>query len=78
MSERSSAGDVTVLLKAWSAGDAASLERLIPLVYDNLRRMARRYMRNEAAGNTLQATALVNEAYVRLIGANHVTWQIAK
>jgi RNA polymerase sigma factor (TIGR02999 family) len=70
-----SRGDVTVLLKAWAAGDSASLERLVPLVYDNLRRMARRYMRNEPAGNTLQATALVNEAYLRLVGIHDATWQ---
>jgi RNA polymerase sigma factor (TIGR02999 family) len=68
-------GDVTVLLKAWAGGDAEALERLIPIVHDDLRRMARRYMRNEAAGNTLQATALVNEAYLRLVGANQATWQ---
>jgi RNA polymerase sigma factor (TIGR02999 family) len=71
----SSSGDVTVLLRAWAAGDSDSLERLVPLVYDNLRRMARRYMRHEAAGNTLQATALVNEAYLRLVGVNDATWQ---
>jgi RNA polymerase sigma factor (TIGR02999 family) len=68
-------GDVTVLLRAWAAGDSESLERLVPLVYDNLRRMARRYMRQEAAGNTLQATALVNEAYLRLVGVTDASWQ---
>jgi RNA polymerase sigma factor (TIGR02999 family) len=71
---QSGAGDVTALLKAWAAGDAASLDRLIPLVYGQLRRMARRYMRQEAAGNTLQATALVNEAYLRLVGTDGATW----
>jgi RNA polymerase sigma factor (TIGR02999 family) len=65
---------VTVFLKAWTAGDAAALDRLTPLVYDELRRMARRYMRNERAGNTLQTTALVNEAYIRLIDVNNVNW----
>ena len=65
---------VTVLLKAWAAGDAAALDRLTPLVYDELHRMARRYMRNERAGKTLQTTALVNEAYIRLVDVNNVNW----
>ena len=65
---------ITVLLKAWAAGDAAALDRLTPLVYDELRRMARRYMRNERAGNTLQTTALVNEAYIRLVDVKNVNW----
>src|SRR5712671_3491776 len=67
--------DVTVLLRAWSRGDPAALDRLTPLVYDELRRLARRHMRNERAGNTLQATALVNEAYLRLVDAKSVSWQ---
>ncbi|MEO8052750.1 MAG: sigma-70 family RNA polymerase sigma factor [Acidobacteriota bacterium] len=66
--------EITVLLRAWSAGDGAALDRLTPLVYDELRRMARRYMRNERAGNTLQTTALVNEAYLRLIDVKNVSW----
>ena len=53
--------EVTALLKAWSGGDQAALERLADQVYNELRRIARRYMRNERAGNTLQTTALVNE-----------------
>ncbi len=57
--------EVTSLLKAWSGGDQAALERLAEQVYDELRRIARRYMRNERAGNTLQTTALVNEVYLR-------------
>ena len=65
--------EITVLLKAWASGDAAALDRLTPLVYDELRRLARRYMRNERAGNTLQATAQVNEA--RLVDAKLVAWQ---
>ena len=65
---------VTVLLKAWALGDAAALDRLTPLVYDELRRMARRYMRHERAGNTLQTTALVNEAYLRLVDVHNVAW----
>jgi RNA polymerase sigma factor (TIGR02999 family) len=68
-------GEVTVLLKAWGAGDEASLEKLIPLVYGQLRRMAARYMRGESPGNTLQATALVNEAYLKLVGVERATWQ---
>ena len=67
--------DVTDLLKAWSGGDRAALERLTPVVYEELRRMARRYMHNERAGNTLQATALVNEVYLRLVDVKNVDWQ---
>ncbi len=67
--------EITGLLKAWAGGEAAALERLTPLVYDELRRRARRYMANEGAGNTLQATALVNEAFLQLVGANNVRWQ---
>jgi hypothetical protein len=59
--------EITKLLKAWGSGDAAALDRLTPMVYGELRRIARRYMRNERAGNTLQGTALVNEAYLRLV-----------
>src|ERR1700747_1928681 len=68
--------EITQLLKAWGSGDVAALDRLTPLVYDELRRLARRYMRNERAGNkTLQTTALVNEAYLRLVDAKRVAWQ---
>jgi RNA polymerase sigma factor (TIGR02999 family) len=66
---------ITGLLGAWAGGDAAALERLAPLVYGELRRMARRYMRDEANGNTLQPTALVNEAYLRLVGVENLRWQ---
>jgi RNA polymerase sigma-70 factor (ECF subfamily) len=66
---------VTGLLRAWSAGDRAALDRLTPLVYNELHRIARRYMRNERAGNTLQTTALVNEAYLRLIDVQNAVWQ---
>ena len=69
------AGNITVLLKAWTGGDGAALERLVPIVHGQLRRMARHYMRGEAAGNTLQATALVNEAYLRMLGAGNVSWE---
>ena len=67
--------EITALLKAWGSGDAAALDQLTPLVYEELRRLARRYMRNERAGNTLQTTVLVNEAYLRLVDAKRVGWQ---
>ncbi len=63
---------VTVLLRAWRSGDSAALELLAAKVYDELRRVARRYMRNEQAGNTLQTTALVNEVYLRLVDVKNV------
>ena len=64
--------EVTELLLAWSEGDRTALERLTPLVYDELRRLARGYMRGERAGHMLQTTALVHEAYLRLIDAGRV------
>src|SRR5262245_5922890 len=67
--------DVTRLLLDWGQGDGAALDRLVPLVYDELRRLARHFMRQERAGHTLQTTALVNEAYVRLIDQRSVRWQ---
>ena len=70
-----SSKQVTQLLIDWSNGDKAALDRLIPLVYDERRRLARHYMRRERAGNTLQTTALVNEAYLRLIDQRNVRWQ---
>jgi RNA polymerase sigma factor (TIGR02999 family) len=66
--------EITGLLKAWGRGDSAALERLTPLVYERLRHMARRYMRNERPGHTLQATALVNEAFLRLVETRDVNW----
>lgn len=65
---------ITELLVAWSNGDEAALGQLMPLVYNELRRMARRYMRNERTSHTLQTTALINEAYVRLGGYRRVNW----
>ena len=65
----------TELLRAWSEGDRAALDRLMPLVYNELHRLARRYMRQERAGHTLQATSLVNEVYLRLIDVNRVEWR---
>jgi RNA polymerase sigma-70 factor (ECF subfamily) len=65
---------VTRLLGAWRSGDASALQDLTPLVYDELKTLARRYMRRERAGHTLQATAVVHEAFVRLVGMD-VPWQ---
>src|SRR5580700_8288379 len=67
--------EMTGLLKAWGAGDKAALDRLAPVVYDELRRIARRYMRSERAGNTLQTTAVVNEVYLRLVDVKNVDWR---
>jgi RNA polymerase sigma factor (TIGR02999 family) len=67
--------EVTDLLRAWNGGDGAALDRLSSVVYTELRRMARRYMRNERAGNTLQTTALVNEVYLRLVDVKNVDWK---
>ncbi len=65
---------VTRLLSAWQSGDARALERLTPLIYEELRDRARRYMKNERAGHTLQATAVVHEAFVKLVEMN-ISWQ---
>jgi len=67
--------DVTQLLQAWSNGDQQALDKLIPLVYDQLHQLARHYMAGERPGHTLQTTALVNEAYLRLVDARQVNWQ---
>ena len=67
--------DVTTLLHQWRGGDEAALRQLIPLVHDELRRIARRHMRGQPAGHTLQASALVNEAYLRLVDLQDVRWQ---
>lgn len=68
-------GQVTALLSAWRVGNAQALEQLIPIVYDELRRIAARSMRNEQPGHTLQATALVHEAYMRLAKEQDRTWE---
>ena len=68
-------GEVTQLLNSWSGGDPEALERLAPLIEGELRRLARHYMRREQPGDTLQPTALVNEAFVRLIGWSPMEWQ---
>ena len=70
-----SAQNVTRLLQAWSQGEDAALEELLPLVHQELRRLARRYMFGERPEHTLQATALVNEAYLRLVSSRQVNWQ---
>jgi len=67
--------EITRLLIDWRGGDQAALEQLIPLVHEELRRLARRHMAHERVGHTLQATALVNEAFVRLIDVRQVKWQ---
>ncbi len=73
MPERDS--DVTELLDAWSAGDTGAFEELLPLVLDDLRRMAQKQMARETPGHTLEATAVVNELYLKLVGRRTVHWQ---
>src|SRR6266571_4964769 len=67
--------EVTRLLHAWGLGDESALERLMPLVYNELHRLAHRYMAGEQPGQTLQTTALVHEVYLRLVDANDIDWQ---
>jgi RNA polymerase sigma factor (TIGR02999 family) len=67
--------DITALLIAWSQGNRSALDRLMPQLYDELRKMAQRHMKSERAGHTLQATALVNEVYLRLVDLEKVDWQ---
>lgn len=67
--------EVTGLLKAWGSGDPSALDRLTAVVHAELRRMARHYIRNERFGHTLQATALVNEVYLRLVDVKDVEWR---
>jgi RNA polymerase sigma factor (TIGR02999 family) len=67
--------DVSTLLRAWSEGDRKALERLTPIVYDELHRLARRYMKRERRGHSLETTALVNEAYMRLVDYKRMQWQ---
>uniref|UniRef100_Q01VZ3 RNA polymerase, sigma-24 subunit, ECF subfamily n=1 Tax=Solibacter usitatus (strain Ellin6076) TaxID=234267 RepID=Q01VZ3_SOLUE len=67
--------NITELLTAWSGGDEVALEALTPLVYSHLHKLARHYMARELPGHTLQATALVNEAYIRLIDSDRVAWK---
>ncbi len=72
--EPASPAEITQLLKAWAEGDQGALERLIPKVYAELRRIAHRYVRHENAERTLHTTALVNEAYLRLVAVDNVDW----
>ncbi len=67
--------EITGLLKAWGDGDKTALDRLTPFVYDELHRLARYYMSGERAGHLLQTSALVNEAYLRLVDSSQVRWQ---
>ena len=67
--------DVSRLLLAWSGGDSAALDKLTPIVYEELHRIAQRYMRRESPGHSLQTTALVNEAYMRLVDYKRMQWQ---
>jgi RNA polymerase sigma factor (TIGR02999 family) len=70
-----SGSDITQLLRAWNGGDESALEKLMPIVYGELHRMARRYMAHESPDHTLQTSALVNEAYLRLVDAANANWQ---
>src|SRR5450759_3377401 len=74
-SGESAEDDISTLLRAWSEGDRSALERLTPIVYDELRRLARRYMKHERPGHSLQTTALVNEAYMRLVDYERMQWK---
>lgn len=67
--------EITGLLRAWGLGDEGALQQLMPLVYDELHRLAHRYMAREQPGQTLQTTALVNEVYLRLVDVNNVDWK---
>lgn len=67
--------EITKLLADWSGGDREALDQLMPMVYEELRRLAHRYMAHERDGHTLQTTALVNEAYLRLVNERGMTWQ---
>ncbi len=67
--------EITQILHEWGDGDAQAVERLFPFVYDELRRLARNYLSKERAGHTLQPTALVHEAYLRLIDQNRTNWE---
>ena len=72
---RPSSEQITQLLQAWNQGDQDAVEKLVPLVYDELHRLARRYMADERPEHTLQTTELVNEAYVRLVDSAHANWE---
>jgi RNA polymerase sigma factor (TIGR02999 family) len=67
--------EISCLLRAWSDGNSNALDKLLPLVYDELRRQARRILRRERPNHTLQSTALIHEAYLTLVEQNHINWQ---
>ncbi len=73
--EQPQSHEVTGLLQAWSAGDEEALQKLVPMVYRQLHRAARHYMAGERSGHTLQATALINEVYMRLVDVKRIDWQ---
>src|ERR1044071_4561317 len=73
--ENGESSETTQLLRAWASGDQGALERLTPRVYNELRRIAGKFMRNERRGRTIQTTALVHEAYLKLIEVENVDWQ---
>ena len=73
--EKRAPGYVTQLLNNWSDGDSAALDEIMPILYDELRRLAAHYLRGERVGHTLQPTALVHEAYLRLIDQRHADWR---
>src|SRR5262245_3355906 len=75
MAPKTSPHEVSQLLADWNSGNQSALDRLIPLVNDELRRLARHYMSRERPGHTLQTTALVNEAYLKLVGQRSVHWE---
>jgi RNA polymerase sigma factor (TIGR02999 family) len=68
-------GELTQLLQSWRGGDRAALDRVMPVIYDELRTLAARHLSSERPGHTLQATALVHEAYLRLVGQRHADWK---
>jgi RNA polymerase sigma factor (TIGR02999 family) len=70
--------EITQLLRKWSEGDRAALDQLMPVVHQELRKLANAYLRGEKPGHTLQPTALINEAYLRLVGQNFPEWQSRK
>jgi RNA polymerase sigma factor (TIGR02999 family) len=67
-------GEITISLKAWAAGDRAALDRLMPVIYAEIHQLAHRYMQRERQGNSMQTTALINEAYLRLVNVGEVHW----
>lgn len=75
MTEARPSAEITALLQAWTEGDVEARERLIPLIYDELHRRAAAFIRRERSGHTLQATALVNEVYLRLVDQDRAVWQ---